>query len=96
MLPVFKPGGVVFAVPGRLRRGDCAVYSYEGRTLLHRVLRVSPEGAWLGDDAGRLEPHFVPWRSVKGKAVSRNPAASGLFGFAYSSLRRSFSAILHA
>lgn len=95
MLPVFKPGGAVLAAPGRLRRGDCAVYNYKGSTLLHRVLDISAGGAVLGDDAGRLEPHFVPWCDIKGRALG-GPLASGWLGFAYSSLRRRLFSLFYA
>lgn len=93
MLPVFKPGGLALARPGRLRPGDCAVYSYQGRTLLHRVLKVSSEGAWLADDAGRLAQHFVPWADIKGRALG-GPLASGLPGRLYSALRRRIAVLL--
>lgn len=93
MLPVFEPGGTAMARPGRLRPGDCAVYSYLGRTLLHRVLRTSPDGAWLADDAGRLAPHFVPWADIKGRALG-GLLAGGLPGRLYSALRRRLSPLL--
>jgi len=88
MLPVFKPGEAVLVFPERPRRGDCAVYAYRGRTLLHRVAAVAPEGAVFADDAGRLEPHLVPWGDVRGRVLSRHPLAGGLAGLVYSSLRR--------
>lgn len=91
MLPVFKPGEAALVLPAKLSAGDCAVYSYEGRTLLHRVLRACENGAWFGDDAGRLEPHFVPLENIRGKVQSRNPLAGGLAGRIYSRLRRSLS-----
>ena len=98
MLPVFRPGetalvsAVSHAPYGKgLKRGDCAVYSYEGRNLLHRVLKVVEDGAWLVDDAGRLKPHLVPWEKIRGKALSRNPLAGGFCGRIYSGLRRSLS-----
>jgi len=98
MLPVFKAGETALVslivqepYPKGLNRGDCAVYSYEGRNLLHRVLEVSGAGAWFGDDAGRLEPHFVPWENIRGKALSRNPLAGGFCGHLYSRFRRSLA-----
>ena len=72
-----------------LKTGDCAVYAYEGRTLLHRIIKIAPGGAWFADDAGRLEPHLIPWEKVRGKVLSRNPLAGGLCGFLYSIFRRS-------
>lgn len=91
MLPVFKPGEIALARPVKLSAGDCAVYSYEGRTLLHRVIKTGENGAWFCDDAGRLEPHFVPLENIRGKVLSRNLLAGGLAGRIYSGLRRSLS-----
>lgn len=96
MLPVFKPGEVVLLSAVSLKRGDCAVYEFNGATLLHRVIRTGREGVWFSDDAGRLEPHFVPLRSIKGKAVSSNPLTSGFCGFIYSALRRRLSSFRNA
>jgi len=95
MLPVFKPGEVALARPGRLRPGDCAVYSWQGRTLLHRVLRTGSEGVWLADDAGRLAPHFVPWAAIKGRAFG-GPLSGGLPGRLYSALRRRLFSLTNA
>lgn len=97
MLPVFRPAGLVLAEeagPGRLCPGDCAVYSYKGRLLLHRVLGAGPGGVLFADDAGRLQPHLVPWAGVKGRVLSRNPLAGGLCGLAYCRLRRALSRVL--
>lgn len=97
MLPVFRPGELALIGRGKqtperwLRPGDCAVYEIEGRTLLHRAVKTGPGGAWFADDAGRLEPHFVPWKNVFGKVLSDNPLAGGLCGRIYSRLRRSLS-----
>lgn len=88
MLPVFRPGAAALVSPERPHPGDCAVYEYRGRTLLHRAVSVSPAGAVFADDAGRLEPHAVPWADVRGRAVSSNPLASGLAGLAYHKARR--------
>ncbi|MBI4350792.1 MAG: S24/S26 family peptidase [Elusimicrobia bacterium] len=100
MLPVFRPGELALAGRGTrpprrwLRPGDCAIYELGGRTLLHRVLKTGPDGAWFADDAGRLEPHFVAWKNVYGKVLSRNPLAGGLCGRLYSRLRRFANASL--
>ena len=94
MLPVFKPGGAVLVSGERPRPGDCAVYHYRGRTLLHRAVAVSAAWAVFADDAGRLEPHPVPWRGVRGRALSASPLASGLPGLAYHKLRRGLSRLL--
>ena len=97
MLPVFRAGDLVLVSAAAPKRGDCAVYSYAGRTLLHRLLRSTPEGAWLADDAGRLEPHLVPWADIKGRVLSRNLFAGGFTGLIYSGFRRGLSKIfLHA
>ena len=85
MFPLFREGGAALVDEERPGAGDCAVYSYMGRTLLHRVVGTSPSGAWLADDAGRLEPHFVPWAGL---------LAGGLPGLAYCKARRALSAFL--
>lgn len=95
MLPVFRAGAAVLVSAERPRPGDCAVYLYMGRSLLHRAVSVSPDGAVFADDAGRLEPHFVPWRDVRGRALG-GPLSGGLAGRVYSSLRRRFSRLLDA
>ncbi len=93
MLPVFGPGEIAPVSAARPRPGDCAVYSYEGRTLLHRVTKVSVAGAWLADDAGRLEPHFVLWAEVRGRALG-GFLAGGLPGRLYSFLRRGLAPLI--
>ncbi len=77
----------------RPRAGDCAVYDFYGRNLLHRVLKTSPAGAWFADDAGLLRPHFVPWARVCGRARG-GPLSSGLAGLVYCRARRAFSLLL--
>jgi phage repressor protein C with HTH and peptisase S24 domain len=90
MLPVFRPGELAVVERGakKIRPGDCLVYEFEGRVLLHRVVGTSSGGAWLSDDAGRLRPHFVPWKDVRGKVLGRSPLAGGFCGNIYSKLRR--------
>lgn len=95
MLPVFKPGAIAPVSAARPRPGDCAVYCYKGRTLLHRVIKVSAQGAWLADDAGRLELHFVPWTDVRGRALG-GLLAGGLSGRLYSALRRGLYKLFNA
>lgn len=92
MFPVFRAGGAALVSGERPRAGDCAVYDFYGRNLLHRVIRTSTAGAWLADDAGRLEPHFVPWARVRGRAHG-GPLAGGLAGLAYCKARRALSAL---
>ena len=94
MLPVFRPGETAFVTGARPGPGDCAVYSYGGRVLLHRVLRASEAGAWLADDAGRLEPHFVPWPEVRGRALGSHPLSGGFAGLVYCRARRAVSRLL--
>lgn len=93
MFPVFRDGQAALISQKQPRSGDCAVYNYMGRTLLHRVLKTSAAGAWIGDDAGRLAPHFVPWARVRGRALG-GPLSGGLTGLAYSKARRALSALL--
>lgn len=91
MLPLFKPGQYAIVLSARPEAGDCAVYEYEGRILLHRVIKTGPEGVWFADDAGRLEPHLVAWEKVRGKVSSGHPLAGGLCGRLYSGIRRAIS-----
>ncbi|HBB66901.1 MAG: hypothetical protein A2X28_04770 [Elusimicrobia bacterium GWA2_56_46] len=74
-----------------LSSGDCAVYSYNGTTLLHRVIKTASDGVWLADDAGRLAPHFVLLERIRGRVLSRNPFAGGICGRIYSAIRRRLS-----
>ena len=90
MLPVFRPGEIALVSAARPGPGDCAVYSWRGRELLHRVLSASEDGACFGDDAGRMGPHFVPWRDVVGRALG-GPLSEGLPGLFYSRVRRALS-----
>lgn len=100
MHPVFKPGQVVLVSaisqapsgPG-LKKGDCAVYAYRGRTLLHRVVKAGPGGVWFADDAGRIAPHLVGWELVRGRVVSGSSLSRGFCGHVYSRLRRSVSRV---
>lgn len=101
MHPVFKPGQVVLvagvnseAAGAGLRKGDCAVYSYKGRTLLHRVVKAGPCGVWFADDAGRIAPHLVGWELVRGRVVGGNFLSGGFCGMVYSKLRRTVSRVL--
>ena len=94
MLPVFRPGELVLLSDDRPRPGDCAVYLFEGARLLHRVLAVTEKGAWLADDAGRLEKHFVPYKDISGTAVSGGLLSRGRPGLAYSLSRRALSRLL--
>ncbi len=98
MRPVFEPGQVVLVDAIRpepsavgLKKGDCAVYSYQGRTLLHRVVRAGPGGVWFADDAGRIAPHLVGWELVRGRVVGGNFLSRGFCGLVYSGLRRAVS-----
>lgn len=95
MLPVFRPGELALVDKERPKPGDCAVYDYKGRTLLHRVLGAGPAGVWLADDAGRLEPHLVPWKDLRGRAPGNSLFARGLTGLLYSRCRRTFSRLLN-
>lgn len=93
MWPVFRPGRSALVSVRRPRTGDCAVYDFYGRVLLHRVIKTAQGGAWLADDAGRLKPHFVPWARIRGKALG-GPLSGGLSGLAYSRLRRAISSVV--
>jgi len=80
MSPLFKEGDIVFVeersqpLPkGWIKSGDCAVYFFEGKQLLHRVVSVANFGAIISDDAGMIKPHFVGWQDIVGKVLSPNP-----------------------
>ena len=102
MLPLFRAGEIVlvepllFPDPQALipqpfpAAGDCVVYNYEGRSLLHRIISANASGALVADDAGRLAPHRVPWSEVSGRVISGNPLKKGLAGLAYNSVRKLF------
>lgn len=98
MRPLFKEGGVVLAESscdkGALRPGDCVVYGYRGRVLLHRVLRISETGVFISDDAGVVSPHFVPHQDILGRVLSRNPLCGGPVGLLYSYLRRNIRSLV--
>ena len=90
MCPIFRDGDVVLAsypVPfgarGAIVPGDCAIYEYQGRALLHRVVKAETSGAWFADDAGRISPHKVPWPAFRGKVVRGGFFSGGLPGFLY-------------
>ncbi|MBU2575419.1 MAG: S24/S26 family peptidase [Elusimicrobia bacterium] len=82
------------SIPYTLRPGDCAVYDFGGRRLLHRVIAKEAGGLWFSDDAGRIKPHFAPWERVAGKALSGNPLKNGLIGLGYAKLRRFFDSFV--
>ena len=84
MLPLFKTGDIVLVSSLTIKKGDCAVYDHEGRTLLHRVVDSGASGLWFADDAGRIAPHLVPWSAVRGKVVGGGFLTDGLPGFLYS------------
>lgn len=100
MSPLFRPGGIAFIEPVRPgvspRAGDCAVYEYNGRVLLHRVVGTDRAGVRFADDAGLLDVHSVPWRDVRGKVISGNPLANGLPGLLYSKARSLLGRFLRA
>jgi hypothetical protein len=88
MRPLFDEGEVVLVEDRRPAAGDCALYSYKGRRLLHRAFAVNENGLFISDDAGCLEPHLVPWTDVEGRVKSSNPLKNGFFGLLYFRLRR--------
>jgi signal peptidase I len=100
MLPLFKPGEIVLIEDNsgdtqgtgrKLCPGDCVVYSFEGRNLLHRVIAVDDSGPLISDDAGLIPPHKVPWRNIAGRVMTGNPLKKGICGLIcskFSKLRR--------
>jgi len=99
MCPLFRAGDIALvsltpcaAVPPfGLAPGDCVVYRYEGRRLLHRVLAVDGFGLLVADDSGRIAAHHVAWQDIEGRVLSRNPLKKGFTGLLYSNLKRTLS-----
>lgn len=99
MRPLFKEGEIALVsltprppvAPFGITPGDCVVYQYEGRRLLHRVLAVNGFGPLVADDAGRIAAHHVAWREVEGRVISRNPLKKGFTGLLYSNIKRTLS-----
>ncbi|MBI4656802.1 MAG: S24/S26 family peptidase [Elusimicrobia bacterium] len=98
MFPLFKDKDVVFVSEVRsqmsdirYKKGDCVVYNFEGKKLLHRVTGIENDGAWISDDAGIIEPHFVKWEDIEGKVLSKNPFVSGIPGMLYSKIRKIYA-----
>lgn len=70
-----------------LSPGDCIVYIFKGRSLLHRVIAVETTGVVVSDDAGALSPHSVPWSAVTGRVLTSNPLKKGLPGLLYHKIK---------
>jgi len=84
MWPVFLPGEPVFVdSTAVIRAGDCVVYDVEGKKLLHRVSGVSEKGAFIEDDAGTGDVHFVPKEQIDGRVLGKGMLAGGFLGFLY-------------
>ncbi len=86
MSPLFKTGGIVFVEESDIsgiHRGDCVVYDYEGRLLLHRVYEIRENILILADDAGVAAPHAVDFEQVRGKALDDSVFSRGFIGFIY-------------
>ena len=58
MLHQFKDSVILAPVDGKLKRGDIALYLRDnGRYVLHRVIRLTPDGyLFCGDNQAELEP----------------------------------------
>lgn len=86
MRPLLKEGKLVRVAPcapSAFKLGDCVVYDWEGKTLLHRIWWRNARGFWLKDDVGLMKAHFVTREQVLGKAKLAF-WREGLFGLASS------------
>ncbi|MCG2725755.1 MAG: S24/S26 family peptidase [Elusimicrobia bacterium] len=99
MSPVFKNGDIVLIKKRpearsqksdfkEFRKGDCAVYNFEGQNLLHRVIKITANGLWFQDDGQSIPSHFIKWENILGKVVSKNPLKNGCSGFMYFKLKK--------
>lgn len=95
MSPLFNAGEIALLETSAAgcRPGDCLMYNYEGRRLLHRVIAVYEAGPLLSDDSGHIAPHRIAWRDVEGRVVTRNPLKKGFSGLVYSAARKILSVL---
>ncbi len=92
MRPLFKEGDFVLVkqIYPFHSVGDCIVYNYQGKTLLHRVIGVQDGGVFVQDDGQIADKHFVPSKNIIGKVISSNPLKRGVLGYFYFKLKNLF------
>jgi signal peptidase I len=91
MKPLFYAGDTVLVkavAEKEIRKGDCVVYNFEGRNLLHRVIKIDVNGVWICDDGQVMALHFVKWIDIRGRVQSSNLLKNGFPGFIYFNLKR--------
>ncbi len=89
MRPLIRGGEMVEAAPfcsGSVRSGDCVVYQWEDRTLLHRVWWKSKNCFFIKDDAALMRIHPVLSNQILFKVISKGILSKGLIGLCYSIL----------
>ena len=105
MKPLFNDGDIVLIKKRpevrsqksdfkEFRKGDCLVYNFDGRNLLHRVIKIAENGIWIQDDGQVMTLHFVKWRDIRGRVQSSNPFKNGFPGFMYFNLKKIYRNIL--
>ncbi len=97
MKPFFNAGDMVLVkkvADNKIRKGDCVVYNFDGVKLLHRVIKIAPNGVWICDDGQVMSPHFVKWDYIRGRVESKNPLKNGFTGFMYFNLKKIYRNIL--
>lgn len=70
-----------------LSPGDCVVYNFGGRNLLHRIIKIDSNGVWIQDDGEVISAHFVKWQDIRGRVISKNPLKNGFPGSIYFNLK---------
>lgn len=91
MKPLFNAGDTVLVknvAEKEVRKGDCVVYNFDGLRLLHRVIKIAPNGVWICDDGCAMALHFVKWQDIRGRVISKNILKNGFYGFIYFVLRK--------
>lgn len=82
MSPFFKDGDIILYEKKELKdilKGDCVVYLYRGRILLHRVIDKFRDNLVISNDDD-LDEHIVPFKDVLGKVCGTN-FKEGLCGY---------------
>jgi len=91
MKPLFNAGDMVLVkkvADEKIRKGDCVVYNFDGANLLHRIIKIAPNGVWICDDGEVMSLHFAKWDDIRGRVESKNPLKNGFTGFIYFNLKK--------
>jgi hypothetical protein len=97
MRPLFRDGELVAVIPAEpavINIGDCVVYQWEDRILLHRVWQKKSSSVVITDDVGLTRLHLVPYEQVTYKVIGKGMLGTGIIGLCYSLfIRVLFSAL---